>query len=123
MDTQKTDEMAYRRRALRLTLQGKRAREILKQIPRTRQWLHKWQRRFERGGWAGLASHGRRPHHSPHAYHRSARAVVLRVRRRLARGGVGLIGARAVQQEIPSPSPTPTPSPSPTDSPTPSPSP
>jgi len=100
MDTQKTDEMAYRRRALRLTLQGKSPREILKQIPRTRQWLHKWQRRFERGGWAGLASQGRRPHHSPHAYHRPARAVVLQVRRRLARSGVGLIGARAVQQEI-----------------------
>ena len=100
MDTRNADEIAYRRRAIRLTLKGKRPGEILKQVPRTRQWLHKWQHRFEHGGWAGLASHCRRPHHSPHAYHRPARAVVMNVRRRLARSGVGLVGARAVQQEI-----------------------
>jgi putative transposase len=100
MDTRNADEIAYRRRAIRLTLKGKRPSEILKQIPRTRQWLHKWQHRFEHGGWAGLASHGRRPHHSPHAYHRPARAVIVQMRRRLARSCVGLVGARAVQQEI-----------------------
>jgi putative transposase len=100
MDTRNADEIAYRRRAIRLTLKGKRPSEILQQVPRTRQWLHKWQGRFEHGGWAGLASHDRRPHHSPHAYHRAARAVVVQVRRRLARGCVGLVGARAVQQEI-----------------------
>jgi hypothetical protein len=100
MDTQNTDEMAYRRRALRLTLRGKKPGEILKQIPRTRQWLHKWQQRFEHGGWAGLASHSCRPHHSPQTYPRSARALIVQVRRRLARSGVGLVGARAVQQEI-----------------------
>jgi putative transposase len=100
MDTRNADEIAYRHRAIRLTLKGKRPGEILKQVPRTRQWLHKWQQRFEHEGWAGLASHSRRPHHSPHAYYRVARAVVLNVRRRLARRGVGLVGARAVQQEI-----------------------
>lgn len=100
MDKKNADEIAYRHRAIRLTLKGKRPSEILKQIPRTRQWLHKWQRRFEQGGWTGLASHCRRPHHSPHAYHRPARTVIVQVRRRLARSGVGLVGARAVQQEI-----------------------
>jgi hypothetical protein len=100
MDKQNTDEIAHRRRALRLTLQGKRPGEILKQIPRTRQWLHKWQQRFEHGGWAGLASHSRRPHHSPQTYPRSARAVIVNMRCRLARRRVGLVGARAVRQEI-----------------------
>ena len=100
MDKRNTDEIAYRRRAIRLTLKGKRPGEILTRIPRTRQWLHKWQQRFEHGGWAELASHSRRPHHWPHAYHRSARAVIVNVRRRLARSCAGLVGARAVHQEI-----------------------
>jgi len=88
MDTRNADEIAYRRRAIRLTLKGKRPSEILQQVPRTRQWLHKWQGRFEHGGWAGLASHDRRPHHSPHAYHRAARAVIVQVRRPAWRAAV-----------------------------------
>jgi putative transposase len=100
MDKSNTDEIAYRRRAIRLTLKGKRPGEILTRIPRTRQWLHKWQDRFEHSGWAGLVSHSRRPHHSPHQYSRQTRTVIVQVRRRLAHSGVGLVGARAVQQEI-----------------------
>ena len=42
MDKQNADEIAYRHRTLRLTLQETRPGEILKQILRTRQWLHKW---------------------------------------------------------------------------------
>ena len=100
MDKDNRDEIAYRRLAIRRTLQGQRPSEILKQVPRSRQWLHKWQGRFEHFGWAGLESHSRQPHHSPQAYASSARTMVVRVRRRLARNCVGLVGARAVQQEI-----------------------
>jgi len=100
MDKENRDEIAYRRLAVRLTIKGKRPCAILKQIPRSRQWLHKWQRRFEPEGWGGLASQSRQPHHSPQAYASSARTVVLRVRRRLERHCVGLVGARSVRQEI-----------------------
>lgn len=100
MDKENRDEIACRRLAIRLTLKGKRPCEILTQLPRARQWLHKWQGRFEHFGWAGLESQSRQPHHSPQAYASSARPVVLQVRRRLARNCVGLVGARAVRQEI-----------------------
>jgi hypothetical protein len=100
MDKANRDEIACRRLAVRLTIKGKRPGEILKQIPRSRQWLHKWQGRFEQGGWAGLASQSRQPHHLSQEYPSSARTVVLRVRRRLQRNCVGLVGARAVRQEI-----------------------
>jgi putative transposase len=100
MDKANRDEIAYRRLAIRLTIKGKRPGEILKQVPRSRQWLHKWQGRFEQVGWAGLASQSRQPHHSPQEYTSSARTVVLRVRRRLERHCVGLVGARTVWQEI-----------------------
>jgi putative transposase len=100
MDKENRDEIAYRRLAVRLTIKGKRPCEILKQVPRSRQWLHKWQGRFEHYGWAGLASRSRQPHHLPHQYASSAHTVVLRVRRRLQCTCVGLVGARPVRQEI-----------------------
>jgi hypothetical protein len=100
MDTKDREELAWRRRAIRLTLKGLRPREILPQIPRRRTGLFTWQSRFEQGGWEGLKNQSRCPRHSPHAYNRQARAVVLRVRRALANRHVGLVGARAVQQEL-----------------------
>jgi putative transposase len=100
MDAKNADEISYRRRAIRLTLKGRRPCEILKRIPRSRVWLSKWQRRYEELGWAGLESFSRRPHHSPHAYPKDTRRLVLQLRRRLARSAVGLVGARAVRQEI-----------------------
>ena len=93
-------ELDYRRRAMRLSLRGLRPCDILKQIPRSRPWLLKWQTRFAAQGWPGLVSHSRRPHSSPHSYGDQARATVIRVRRRLESRHIGLIGARAVQQEI-----------------------
>lgn len=65
MDKETRDESACRRLAIRLTLTGKRPCEILKQLPRARQWLHKWQGRFEHLGWAGLERQSRPPHHAP----------------------------------------------------------
>lgn len=100
MDEKNSDEISYRRRAIRQTLKGRRPCEILKRIPRSRVWLSKWQRRYEELGWAGLESSSRRPHHSPQAYPKATRRLVLQLRRRLARSSVGLVGARALRQEI-----------------------
>ncbi|MEW6737462.1 MAG: helix-turn-helix domain-containing protein [Acidobacteriota bacterium] len=90
--------MAYRRRAIRLTIKGKSASEILEQIPRSRAWLHKWQQRFEQIGWAGLESSSRRPHNSPQQYNKETRTLVLNLRRKFVRSKIGLIGARAIEQ-------------------------
>jgi Integrase core domain len=100
MDRKNRDEITYRRRAIRLTMKGKRPCEILSRIPRCREWLRKWRLRYEHQGWAGLASGSHRPHHSPHEYSREARAVVVNLRRKLTRSCVGCVGARAVRQEI-----------------------
>lgn len=79
MDEKNSDEILHRRRAIRLTMQGKRPGEILKRIPRSRGWLYKWQRRYEEEGWAGLAGYSRRPHTSPQAYPPKARVLVLQL--------------------------------------------
>lgn len=100
MDETEKEEFRCRRKAIRLSLKGLRPRDILWQIPRGRTWLFTWLTRFARAGWAGLKTRSRRPKHSPHAYDRQARAVVIRVRRAMQQRHVGLVGARAVQQEI-----------------------
>src|SRR5262249_43836527 len=100
MDEKDRHEVAWRRKAIRLTLKGLRPREILQHIPRSRTWLFNWQNRFAQSGWERLKGQARRPRHSPHAYDDRARAVVLRVRRSLEQRRVGLHGAGAVQQEI-----------------------
>jgi putative transposase len=94
------EELALRRKAIRLLLKGLRPSEVLKRISRGRTWLHKWWRRYEKDGRAGLESHSRQPELSPQAYGEKARGVVLRLRRAFARRRVGLIGAQAIQAEI-----------------------
>jgi transposase len=100
MDDKNSDEILARRRAIRLTMKGRRPCEILNLIPRSRVWLYKWQRRYEELGWAGLEDYSRRPHRSPQAYKTATRVLVLNLRRRLTRSAVGLVGARALRQEI-----------------------
>lgn len=93
-------ERRLRHRALRLTLRGLAPRRILRQIPRSRGWLYKWQQRFWRDGWAGLRSQSRRPHHLARCYPGAMRTLVLRARRVLEQRQVGLIGLRAIQAEL-----------------------
>lgn len=100
MDDKDRPGLTWRRKAIRLSLQGWQPHEILQYIPRSRTWLFNCQKRFAQGGWESLKARSCRPRHSPHAYDYRARASVLRVRRRLETRRVGLSGARAVQQEI-----------------------
>ena len=94
------DELYWRRQAIRLRLKGWRVCEILTRIPRKREWLRKWWQRFLTHGWKGLHDRSRRPVHAPQAYSLQAHTVVQRVRRALEQRQIGLVGARAVQQEI-----------------------
>jgi len=97
---EKDQELKWRRTAIRLILKGLRRCDILKQLPHGREWLRKWWHRFEQLGWDGLNNQARTPQHSPQAFDKPSRAVVLRVRRALERRQIGLIGAKAVRQEI-----------------------
>jgi len=93
-------ERHWRRKAIRLWLQGLSDRDIQRHVPRSLGWIHKWQQRYTLAGWAGLHAESHRPHQAA-GYSPAVRQVVLRVRRQLAKRQVGrLIGARAIQREI-----------------------
>ena len=100
MRLENLSEIQLRRRAVRLFLQGKRPCEILTLIPRSRQWLYKWLRRFEQGSWQALRSLPRRPQNSKNRYPNSARSLVLNLRRKFQRQSVGLTGARQLRRQI-----------------------
>jgi hypothetical protein len=94
------EELCWRRKAIRLMLRGLRPCDILKRVPRGREWLRKWSKRFTQLGWLGLQELSRRPATSPQGYSAQAHTVVIRVRAALERRRVGLLGAHAVRQEI-----------------------
>jgi hypothetical protein len=93
-------ELRLRRKALRLRLQGVPHNVILEKVQRSRAWLSKWQKRFERQGASGLGSHPRRPHHAPSACSPEVVRLIVQTRRRLVKQPVGLIGARAIRREL-----------------------
>ena len=91
-------ERTLRRKAIRLTLRGLRPKDIREQIPRSRAWLWKWQTRYQDWGRGGLKSQSRRPQHTNHRYSDTIRRRVVRIRRRLERAKVGLIGFKAIRR-------------------------
>jgi putative transposase len=94
------DELYWRRQAIRLRLKGWRPCEILARIPRKRTWLHKWWQRFTELGWQGLHDQSHRPKQSSQAYDEQTHTLVLNLRRALEQRQIGLVGARALQQEL-----------------------
>ena len=93
-------ELNWRQQAIRLRLKGWRPCEIQKRIPRGREWLRKWWLRFSELGWNGLHDRSRRPTHRPQAYQQHAHTLVINLRRALEQRQIGLVGARAIQQQI-----------------------
>ncbi len=93
-------ERQLRRQAIGLSLRGWTPSAILARIPRSRQWLWKWRRRFGDQRRGGLSSRSRQPRRAPTVYTPALRQVVVRLRRRLQRARVGLIGAATIQHEL-----------------------
>ena len=100
MNEQNTDEIRYRRQAFKFFELGKSPVEILARLPRSRTWLFKWKQRFEEHGWQALDSLSKAPHHSSHGYRLEVVRLVVQTRRRMEKSTVGLISARALQQEL-----------------------
>jgi transposase len=100
MNEKNLDEIAYRRRAFKLFDKGKSAGFILALIPRSRSWLFKWKQRFDERGWKAFDSLPKAPQSSPHQYNTSVVQMVIRMRKRLEKSKVGLVGARAIWQEL-----------------------
>lgn len=93
-------ERSLRRKAIRLTLRGLSRQQMLELLPRSSSWLHKWQKRFAQFGWAGLGSQSRQPHRVAGRYDARTRRLVVQARLRLLKRKVGLIGPKAIQQEL-----------------------
>lgn len=93
-------EREMRRKAVRLSLRGMQAGAIAKRLGRSRSWVFKWLKRFDSAGWDGLKSLPRRSRSGPRHYAPHVRQLVARVRRRLEKRKVGLVGARAIQREL-----------------------
>ena len=79
---------------------GNRLPRLRKLIPRSGSWVYKWKRRFAQQRWHALDSLPKAPHSSAHQYPQSTVELVLRLRQQFARSAVGLIGARAIRQEV-----------------------
>src|SRR5438128_9781349 len=94
------DESQLRRRAIRLTLQGRSRQAILARIGRSPAWLSKWQHRFEALGWQGLRSRSRAPLHQRRRYSERIRHLVVATRQRLQQRRIGLSGPQAIQDEL-----------------------
>ena len=100
MTREDSDEIRDRRLAFRLFDKGKSPTQILRQIHRSSSWLFKWKQRFEQDGWAALDRASHAPQHSPQQYSADTVQLVVRIRRRLEKAAVGLIGPRAIQQDL-----------------------
>ena len=100
MNEQNTDEIRFRRQAFKFFELGKSPLEILARLPRSRPRLFKWKRRFEEQGWQALDSLSKVPRHSAHGYRPEVVGLIVRMRQRMEKNTVGLISARALQQEL-----------------------
>lgn len=100
MNEKNPHEIEYRRQAFKLFEKGKSAAHILKRIPRSRSWLFKWKERFERGGWQALDSLPKAPVNSPQEHSEETIELVLRIRERLEKSEIGLIGPHEIREEI-----------------------
>ncbi len=93
-------ELQLRRKALRLRLSGRPLVQVLQIVHRSKAWFSKWAQRFDQLGTPGLKSRSRRPHRQPPVLTPPLVRTIVRIRRRLVRQPVGLIGAMAIQREL-----------------------
>jgi putative transposase len=100
MNEKNPHEIECRRQAFKLFEKGISITKILKRIPRSRSWLFKWKERFERGGWQALDSLPKVPNNSPQQHSEETVELVLRIRDRLEKSDIGLIGPHEIREEI-----------------------
>lgn len=95
-------ETEYERRlhAVKLVRAGETVVAAAKSVGRTEQWLHKWLRRYEADGEAGLRDRSRAPQRTPPATPREIVDKVLEVRFELERSEHQGIGSEAIRYEL-----------------------
>jgi putative transposase len=100
MNEKNPHEIENRRLAFKLFEKGKSVVQILKCIPRSRSWLFKWKKCFERDGWKALDSLSKAPANSPQEHPEETIELVLRLRECLEKSEIGLIGPHEIREEI-----------------------
>jgi transposase len=88
-------ERTLRRRAVRLWLQGISPQAIAQRLKRSKRWVHKWCQCYLNLGRDWARSLSRCPQHS-FRYDAQTRAMVIRLRKRLMKSSVGLIGPQEI---------------------------
>ena len=101
-DTELTEQ---RKTAIHLRRSGLSVSETAEEVGRSISWVHKWETRYQREGWAGLSGRPRAPQHSPKRILAATRRQVCEARSELeaeAASGTGLryVGALAVQTRL-----------------------
>src|SRR5262249_45565313 len=104
MDTP-TPEQDLRREAVRRRLQGQPARAICQDLGRSRRWLRKWWRAFQRHPDTDFADHSRAPLCSPQRLPDAVPQAIVPTRRAREAGAppqtrYGLIGAAAIRGQL-----------------------
>jgi transposase len=100
MNKEKTDEIGLRRKLFKFFDKEKSIKQILKLIPRSRSWLYKWHKRYQREGTMAATGRAKVPHRSPQAYAKPVVQMVLKLRTQLHNAEVGLVGAKAIRREL-----------------------
>ncbi len=90
-------EVERRREAVRRVVSGERRAEVARQLGRSREWVHKWVKRFVEEDEAGLVDRSRAPHRTPVGIGDATVAEVLRIRAALEDNPVASIGAGTIQ--------------------------
>ena len=90
-------ELGRRLEAVRRVADGVGPTEVAGRLGRSREWVHKWVRRFDEAGEAGLVDRSRAPLNPPVGVDEATVAEVLRIRSELEDNPVASIGAESIQ--------------------------
>jgi len=90
-------ELDRRLEAVRLVVSGFERTEVARRLGRSREWVHKWVRRYFVEGDAGLVDRSRAPHRRGETISDDTTAEVLRIRAELEGNPVASIGAESIQ--------------------------
>jgi putative transposase len=99
-------EIALRKQAVALHLQGWKKSEIARKVQRSRRWVQRWIGRYEpEAPTASLQDHSRAPKHIPWAYPERIKQMVLQMRVERERGKrakyqYALVSAQAIYYEM-----------------------
>ena len=100
-------EIALRKRAVGLHLQGWKKSEIARKVQRSRRWVERWISRYEPDArTTSLQDHSRAPKHIPWAYPERIKRMVTQIRVAGERGKrvkyqYALVSAQAIYYEMP----------------------